>query len=1021
MSLVIIHLTDIHIHDEKDLILKKSKKIAIAINSHIHSSDDVIISVTGDIAFSGKQEQYELATIFFNDIVRYIIDKTSITPHILFVAGNHDCDLSTETSVRDALFKDIQTKRYEKVPEDIKRTMIKAQQNYFDFSCKYDSTNRSFSLCSTKMIPLRWGKVFFALYNTAWMSQLHEIEGSLYFPQEELPIFPGTENRLVISMAHHPLNWFDSTTANVIKDYIRENTDIMLWGHEHRRDSASVYANKWNFTFRNGKELQSEPNKHDSAFAVYCIDDLCQCVQTSTYSWNKEKQLYEEESVSEPFSRNYSILQREFIPNEKTAKIMNDYGTLIRHFSQEQITLSSLFCWPELIAIDDQKEHKGYVSYNNQEQIVNLCLNNKIILISGSALSGKTALAKMLFQYMVDNGKICVYSQGEDLMVPRDQLNNRIDEIFIKQYSRSLLDNFHQKERDEKVLIIDDFEKIGQNSRKVTDFTSISDQFGHIILLSGSDEYISSMIVNHAFPEQKQIPNYRIRHFGNLKRDELVRKWYMLGKNFINESELDMKVENAFSIINSLMGGFRAFIPSIPITIVGILQSINATDGHSHLRSSQFGYLYDDLVHNSLRPIAKEEDGTLNIFIVMLSEIAYKMFNSQSYSLSSVDVLDTITEYAKKKIVSIDVVKVVTELTEANILQTQTGNEYLFMYPYLFYYFVAQYIAKHIEEERIKKQISDMSENLHIEAYGNIMVFVCHFSQSKTIIDNILIKAYCTFDDKTPLDLANPGIFLSDSYKNIENTLATKGVGTEEDVTMLRQEDLKEKDIQEESNVISSTADNWKSDEMGDEVAEIISALKTIDVLGQILKNYPGDIDGDVKNDIILVIDKLSMRVLQAIIDIFNGADEQYIEDCAKRISREEPSLSTATLVQKVQSFFSFLTLSFSNSLISRVAYAIQSKHLIEATSRLIASKEGSLSLEIAIWKIKLLCQENPDYDGLIRFNKELKRLKYDIAAYNLRSVVIRHLRHRHIGYKDRDKLCAEFNLKKTLSMPNNQ
>ena len=71
------------------------------------------------------------------------------------------------------------------------------------------------------------------------------------------------------------------------------------------------------------------------------------------------------------------------------------------------------------------------------------------------------------------------------------------------------------------------------------------------------------------------------------------------------------------------MGGFRAFIPSIPITIVGILQSINATDGHSHLRSSQFGYLYDDLVHNSLRPIAKEEDGTLNIFIVMLSEIAY--------------------------------------------------------------------------------------------------------------------------------------------------------------------------------------------------------------------------------------------------------------------------------------------------------------------------------------------------------------------------------------------------------------
>lgn len=1021
MSLVIIHLTDIHIHDESDLILKKADKIAIAVNSHIHSSDDVIISVTGDISFSGKKEQYDLANVFFNSIIQHIKDKTGITPHILFVPGNHDCDLSSETSLREALIGDIQKKRYDKIPEDIEATMIKAQQNYLDFTCRYDDQNRTFALCSTKMLPVRWGNIFFALYNTAWMSQLHEIEGTLYFPQEEFPMFPDTDNRLIISMAHHPLNWFDSTTANVIRDFIRKNTDIILWGHEHRKDSANVYTNDWNFTFKNGKELQSEPNKDDSAFAVYCIDDLCQSIQTSTYLWNPEKQLYEEESVSEPFCRNHSILLQEFVPNEKTTSIMNDYGTLIRHFSEDQITLSSLFCWPEIIAIDDQKDHKGYVAYNNQEQITNLCLNNKVILISGGALSGKTAMAKMLFQHMVNNEIICVFTQGEDLLVPRGQLDKRIDEIFIEQYSRNLLDKFHQKGRNEKVIIIDDFEKIGQNTRTITDFSDISDQFGHVILFSGSDEYISSMVVNHAFPGEEQIPNYRIRHFGNLKRDELVRKWFMLNNNLISESELDMKVENALSIINSLMGGFRAFIPSTPITIVGILQSINAANGNSHLRSSQFGYLYDDLVHNSLRLVAKEEDGTLNIYIAMLSEIAYKMFTSHSYSLSSVDVLDTITEYTKKKIVSIDVVKAVSELTKANILQTQTGNEYHFRYPYLFYYFVAQYIAKHIEEETIKKQISDMSENLHIEAYGNIMVFVCHFSQSKTIIENILLKAYCTLDDKTPLNFTNPGIYLSDSYNNIEKALTIKGVGTEKDVTVLRQEDLKEKDRLEESTAISSTEDNWKSDGMGDEVAEIISALKTIDVLGQILKNYPGDIDGDVKNDIILVIDNLSMRVLQAIIDIFNGADEQYIEECAKRISREDPPLSAVTIVQRVKSFFSFLTFSFSNSLISRMAYAIQSKYLIDATSRLISSKEGSLSLEIALWRVKLLCQEKPDYDGLIRFNKELKKQKYDIAAYNLRSVVIGHLRHRHIGFKERDKLCTEFKLEKALSMPNNQ
>lgn len=1022
MSLVIVHLTDVHIHDEKDLVLQKTDQIAHVIISHLHKSDDLLIAVTGDIAFSGKKEQYDLASEFFDNIMKTISDNFDVNPIIIFVAGNHDCDLIPESAVRNALFEDIQTKRYEIVPEEIKNIMMNAQHNYSDFIYRYYNDTCPSSLCSSRLLSLRWGKIFVILYNTAWMSQLHEKEGSLFFPQNEYPILPDTDIGLIISMAHHPLNWFDSVTSNSMKDFIRKNTDIMLWGHEHRKDSANIYGNKWNFMFKNGKELQSGPLEDDSAFAVYSIDDTRQSIHTSTYLWNHEKKIYcEDESYTDAFSRNTSTLQREFTPNDNTIKRMNDYGTIIRHFSQEQITLHSLFCWPEIVAIDDQKEHKGYISYTSQEQIVSLCLNKRIVLISGSTLSGKTALAKMLFQNIVNEGKICIIAQGNDLIVQKGQLEKRIDKIFEEEYHEGLLDQFHQKDKREKVLIIDDFETIGQNTHDISDFSRLSDQFEHIILFSGSEEHISSMVANHAFPDEKQIFIYRIRHFGNLKRDELVRRWFTLNNQLIPESELEIKIENALGIINSLMGGFRSFVPSTPITIVGILQSINATNGNSHLRSSQFGYLYDDLVHSSLRPIVNEEDDTLNIYIAMLSEVAYKMFSSHSYSLTSIELVETIVNYTKRKILTINVVTAIEGLVEASILQSQADQDYCFRYPYLFYYFVAQYIAKHIDEDTVKKQISDMSENLHIEAYGNIMVFVCHFSHNNTIIENILLKAYCTLDCKKPLDLKNPGEYLSDSYKNIEKTLAIRRVGTENDVPMLRQEDLKEKDMQEESVVRSEAEDNWQNDGMGEEVADIISAMKTIDVLGQILKNYPGDIDGDVKNNIILTIDELSMRVLQAAIDLFNSADEQYIMDCSKRLSKEDPSLSTVTLMQKVKSFFSFITFSFSNSLIARVAYAIQSKHLITAASSLVSAGQGSLSLEISLWKIKLLCQESPDYGSLIKFNKELKKQKYDIAAFNLRTIVIGHLRHRHIGYKERDRLCTEFNLEKALSMPNNQ
>ena len=46
-------------------------------------------------------------------------------------------------------------------------------------------------------------------------------------------------------------------------------------------------------------------------------------------------------------------------------------------------------------------------------------------------------------------------------------------------------------------------------------------------------------------------------------------------------------------------------------------------------------------------------------------------------------------------------------------------------------------------------------------------------------------------------------------------------------------------------------------------LASIASAMHTMDVLGQILKNYPGDIDGDLKIEIIDQIHQVGMKIMQ--------------------------------------------------------------------------------------------------------------------------------------------------------------
>ena len=54
MSLSIIHLSDIHISGHDDTILMKKDKLASACASSLPSNGDVVLAITGDIAYSGK-------------------------------------------------------------------------------------------------------------------------------------------------------------------------------------------------------------------------------------------------------------------------------------------------------------------------------------------------------------------------------------------------------------------------------------------------------------------------------------------------------------------------------------------------------------------------------------------------------------------------------------------------------------------------------------------------------------------------------------------------------------------------------------------------------------------------------------------------------------------------------------------------------------------------------------------------------------------------------------------------------
>lgn len=143
MELILVHITDIHIKTEDDynILESRSEYIVSAINKHIIDAENtlLILCITGDIAYSGKEEQYLFANIFISDIISNIKKRYEQLPiQIVVVPGNHDCDFEKEDNViRESLIKD---PGLDILNTNIIKTCTSVEENYFNFVKEWDSS-----------------------------------------------------------------------------------------------------------------------------------------------------------------------------------------------------------------------------------------------------------------------------------------------------------------------------------------------------------------------------------------------------------------------------------------------------------------------------------------------------------------------------------------------------------------------------------------------------------------------------------------------------------------------------------------------------------------------------------------------------------------------------------------------------------------------------------------------------------------------------------------------------------------
>ncbi|CAQ81923.1 calcineurin-like phosphoesterase (plasmid) [Aliivibrio salmonicida LFI1238] len=244
----LLHFSDIHFkHPEcLDLDTDPNTSIRDKLSSDIqeHCSKDGknvdAILITGDIAFAGKQEEYEVAANWIDDLCSQTGCRKQ---NVYVVPGNHDVDRqAADGVVVDALrrqLSEIKSKtdrdsQFCKFLSDTSagNSILHPMQNYNTFAARYDcgispeNTHWNQKIKISEDIELNLRGITTTLFSSS-----KDNTGKLIVDRRQTS-FRQEPGQIYLSMMHHPCDWL--IDSDDIKDQLDNHIQIQLFGHKHR-------------------------------------------------------------------------------------------------------------------------------------------------------------------------------------------------------------------------------------------------------------------------------------------------------------------------------------------------------------------------------------------------------------------------------------------------------------------------------------------------------------------------------------------------------------------------------------------------------------------------------------------------------------------------------------------------------------------------------------------------------------------------------------------------------------------
>lgn len=997
----IIHLSDFHIKENKPIPSDIAKAIRRAVKCEIEENDPIIILCSGDIAFSGKANEYLLAETFFSELL--IEDMKSA--YLIFSPGNHDNDFSDDTSIRSSIIKDITTNV---ATESQIKACLTTQNYYRSFVSKLENPKPSVENLLNITYEIKYGERMITIHsmNSSFACEKECLEGKTFIPTEYLNA-DSIYSDYKIGLLHHTPNWFHSAKQRELRTALLNNYDMIFFGHEHETSSYSMGLTSWqSANLIEGGIIHSDISRN-STFNFVQIDFTSETIKIIEFTYDTNSQIFrntkeKNSNLSESiYTKQYGGLSNDFIA------FLDDPGATFKHPRKNTLTLSDIYIFPNL-----KKESPSESKVSNiisSRNIIQEDLGH--IIISGDDKSGKTSFAKVIFSELISIGMTPVYFDCKDVSKGKiSKVDDFILEKYQFQYINTDKDQFKQNRKEKAVPIIDNFHQAKLNNlEKLKTLHTLISHYNNLIVLTGEPFLVEELAKiekqNNNFPNKiiTKMTSYRLKTLGHALRGELLKKWFEISDEQIDYESADLQLYDEYMEMFSKIVDYN-YVPPYPLYLLTAISAASSNLSND-LTTGSFGHYYQALITLALASVDGRH-AEVDLKISFLSELSFYLYNNNTSNLSETKFNLFTQDYNDRFATSIQN-SFIEALIDANIICRENDNIY-FKYRYIYYYFVALYISKNLhEDEAAENAIDHLIKSIHKESSSSILLILINFSKDKMIINRLQQYAQSIFSDSP---IAN----ISDDTEHF-NALASEAqkiIIPEATPSSSRksQEEFKDRVTENENrdysgNNITLTEEDEKIDQF---TSEIAATIRCVDIIGQALKSHYGSLRADQKDPLFAEGLNISLRALGDFYSFMKENSSMWLEDIQNEINKRG-KLSPSQIKNISNKVLMHLSSAISFYFISLPAHAFANINLSKTFKSYFDNFEKTNANKLLDFYLELESTKKINFEKL---EDLVNTLKSNLIGFTvLQQIMANFLYMNKTDFKTKDKISSLLNI----------